>query len=290
MNPRPAPVDSARAALRAHLLHRRLAGGNIPTSRQKNLRSYRLFGQGDPTALMGLAPQGRWGPGAVLALMAERCGVDPDFGRGQGPDTIDPDLTLDALDRMAALLRSVARRRATVLAGTGHPTRLTEFHTSIARALEAAGCTLLTPARGTRFREPTPEGERSCVLDYRGPVAVVRGLDGGSARGGRLDRGRGELLHTHSAQPVRLVLDRLAGTGHPLPGLVLGDHGWLCGAGRLGVPAAGIADSNDPAPFVAEAEREVAVVVPVDDGSPPECYRPLSDYVLQQADLAPYKE
>ncbi|MER8185584.1 phosphatase [Kitasatospora sp. NPDC094015] len=283
-------MSAARAQLRDHLLRRRLAGDEIPTSRQKNLRSYRLFGQGDPTALMGLAPEGRWGPGAVLALMAERVGVDPDFGRGQGPDTIDPDRTLDALDRLADLLRAAARRRATVLTGTGHPNRLTAFHTSLARALEAAGCTLLTPARGLRFREPTPQGERSCALDYRGPVAVVRGLDGGSARGGRLDRGADDLLHTHSAQPVRLALAELAGAGQPLPGLVLGDHGWLCGAGRLGVPAGGLADSNDPAPFVGEAEGTVAVAVPVDDGSPPECYRPLSDYVLQRADLAPYKE
>ncbi|WP_371497755.1 phosphatase [Kitasatospora sp. NBC_00374] len=283
-------MTAARAALREHLVRRRLAGPDIPTTRQRNLRSYRLFGQGDPTALMGLAPEGRWGPGAVLGLMADRVGVDPDFGRGQGTDTIDPDRTLDALDRLADLLRAAARRRATVLAGTGHPTRLTEFHTSLARALEAAGCTLLTPARGTRFREPTPDGERNCALDYRGPVAVVRALDGGAARGGRLDRSQGGLLHTHSAQPVRLALAELTHAGQPLPGLVLGDHGWLCGAGRLGVPAGGIADSNDPAPFVGEAEGEVAVVVPVDDGSPPECYRPLSDYVLQRADLAPYKE
>ncbi|MFJ1704652.1 phosphatase [Kitasatospora sp. NPDC088346] len=283
-------MTADRAALREHLVRRRLAGPDIPTTRQRNLRSYRLFGQGDQKALMGLAPRGRWGPGAVLDLMADRVGVDPDFGRAEGTDTIDPERTLDALDRLADLLRATARRRATVLAGTGHPTRLTEFHTSLARALEAAGCTLLTPARGTRFREPTPDGERNCTLDYRGPVAVVRALDGGAARGGRLDRGSGDLLHTHSAQPVRLALAGLTGTGQPLPGLVLGDHGWLCGAGRLGVPAGGIADSNDPAPFVGEAEGEVAVVVPVDDGSPPGCYRPLSDYVLQRADLAPYKE
>ncbi|MDH6576769.1 phosphatase [Kitasatospora sp. MAP5-34] len=278
----------SRAALREHLIRRRLAGPDVPTPRQKNLRSYRLFGQGDPAALMGLDPERRWGAGAVLELMAERCGVRPEFGYGSGPDTIDPERTLDALDRLADLVRRTARSRGTVLAGTGHPTQLTAFHTSLARALEAAGCTLRTPARGARFREPTPDGNRACTLDYVGPVAVVRSLDGGPAKAGRISSGT--LLHTHSAQPVRLALAALAQAGEPLPDLVLGDHGWLCGAGRLGVPAGGLADSNDPAPFVGEAEGTVSVVVPVDDGAYQECYKPLSDYVLQRADLAPYKD
>ncbi|GAA0675124.1 phosphatase [Kitasatospora atroaurantiaca] len=277
-----------RAELRAHLIRHRLAGPDIPTPRQKNLRSYRLFGQGDPGALMGLDPERRWGPGAVLDLMAERCGVHPDFSYGQGPDTIDPERTLDGLDRLAALVRRTARRRGTVLAGTGHPTKLTGFHAALARALEAAGCTLRTPARGTRFREPTPDGTRTCTLDYVRSVAVVRALDAPPSRAGRISSET--LLHTHSAQPVRLALAALTEAGEPLPDLVLGDHGWLCGAGRLGIPAGGFADSNDPAPFVGEAEGTVEVVVPVDDGARPECYRALSDYVLQRADLAPYKD
>ena len=114
-------------------------------------------------------------------------------------------------------------------------------------------------------------------------MAVLRPLDG-PARRGAPARGS-ELLHTHSALPVRLALAALAEDGHPPPDLVLGDHGWLCGAGRLGIAAGGPADSNDPAPFVGEAEGTVAVVVPVDDGAQSLCYRPLSDYVLQQADL-----
>ncbi|WP_051966997.1 phosphatase [Kitasatospora mediocidica] len=272
-----------RAELLDHLVRRRLAGPNIPTPRQKNLRSYRLFGQGDPEALMGLDPEGRWGPAAVLDLMAERCGVRPEFGYGQGPDRIDPERTVAALDRLAALLRRTAERRGSVLAGTGHPTQLAGFHGALVTALAGAGCAVRTPARGARLRTPTPSGDRLCAVDYLGPVAVLRALDG-PARTGRLGSGS-DLLHTHSAQPVRLLLAALAEAGHPPPDLLLGDHGWLCGAGRLGVPAGGPADSNDPAPFVGEAERTVAVAVPMDDGAQPACYRPLTDYVLQQADL-----
>lgn len=268
-----------RDGLTAHLLRHRLAGPAVPTPRQKNLRSYRLFGQADPAALMGLDPERRWGPGTVLDLMARQVGVHPDLSYGQGQDTIDPERTVAALDRLAVLLAATARRRGTVLAGTGHPTRLAGFHGALARALERAGCTVTTPARGTRFRELTPAGQRACVLDTVGPVLVVRSADRTA-----------ELLHTHSPQPVRLALAALAEAGQPLPDLVLGDHGWLCGAGRLGIPAGGPADSNDPAPFVGEAEGTVAVAVPVDDGAHPDCYRALSDYVLQRAHLAPCKD
>lgn len=176
-----------------------------------------------------------------------------------------------------------------MLAGTGHPTQLTGFHGALVAALAAAGCAVRTPGRGTRFRAPSPAGDRLCALDYTGPVAVVRALDVPSQAGRLGSEGSGspagELLHTHSAQPVRLALAALAEDGHRLPDLVLGDHGWLCGAGRLGIAAGGLADSNDPAPFVGEAEGTVAVAVPVDDGAHPDCYRALSDYVLQQADL-----
>ncbi|MEV4556709.1 phosphatase [Kitasatospora sp. NPDC049285] len=276
---------TARDRLRAHLLRHRLAGPEVPTPRQNNLRHYRLFAQGDPKALMGLDPEHRYDQDQVLALMVERVGVDPDPGYTDGPDGIDPERTLDALDRLAALLRRTADRRGSVLAGTGHPTKLPGFHGALTRALAAAGCPVLTPARGTRFREPTPDGDRGRVLDLVGHVLVVRALDGTGRTG---NPGTGELAHTHSPLPVRLALTALADAGHRPPDLVLGDHGWICGAGRLGIPAGGLADCNDVAPFAAEAAGTVEVVVPLDDGSAPACYRPLSDYVLQQADLAPY--
>ena len=78
MTHRAAARPIGREDLLAHLLRRRLAGPDVPTPRQKNLRSYRLLGQGDPEALMGLDPERRWGAAAVLELMAERCGVHPD--------------------------------------------------------------------------------------------------------------------------------------------------------------------------------------------------------------------
>ncbi|CAM5547467.1 Phosphatase OS=Streptomyces microflavus OX=1919 GN=Smic_33670 PE=4 SV=1 [Streptomyces microflavus] len=70
-----------------------------------------------------------------------------------------------------------------------------------------------------------------------------------------------------------------------LPELVIGDHGWVCGAGQLGIEAIGPADTDDPALFVGEAEGRVSVVVPLDDGVRSHYYRPLTRYVLHRAGL-----
>lgn len=96
--------------------------------------------------------------------------------------------------------------------------------------------------------------------------------------------------HTHSPLPVRVALGALAEAGGPLPELVVGDHGWVCGAGQLGVEAIGLADTDDPALFVGEAEGRVSVAVPLDDAVRADYYRPLTRYVLGRASLTGRQE
>ncbi|MEW2133208.1 phosphatase [Streptomyces sp. NPDC005435] len=269
---------SETGALRAHLLAARLAG-EVATAREASLRRYGLFAACDPRALLGLDPVRSWGPREVLALMAERCGVSADPGRVSGPDVIDPERTLAALDAFAGRLRAAVRRRAPVLFGTGHPGALLGFYAGLAAAMSAAGCVVLTPAQGRCVDILTRFGLRTHRLDYVRGVALVR-----EAGGGRPGREPG--AHSHSPLPVRLALAALAESGGPLPGLVVGDHGWVCGAGQLGFEAIGLADSDDPAPFVGEAEGTVSVVVPLDDAVRSSHYRPLTRYVLKRACLS----
>ncbi len=264
--------------LRAHLLTAGLAGV-VGTTREESLRSYRLFAARDPRVLIGLDPVGAWGEREVLALMADRCGVTADPGRRSGPEIIDPERTLTALDACAGRLAEAARRRVPVLLGTGHPHRLLGFYAVLADALSAAGCEILTPAQGRCVDITTRFGLRTATLDY------VRGV--GLVRGATAQRSGGEPgAHTHSPLPVRAALAAAADAGGPLPGLVIGDHGWICGAGQLGFESVGPADVNDPAPFVGQAEGAVSVVVPVDDGAQSDYYLPLTRYVLNQACLS----
>ncbi|MET7685577.1 phosphatase [Streptomyces sp. NPDC005423] len=265
-------------ALRAHLLAAGLAGP-VATAREASLRSYRLFAARDPRALIGLDPEGAWGQRELLALMSDRCGVSADPGRTSGHDVIDPERTLAALLAFAERLAAVAQRGAPLLLGTGHPHRLLGFYAALADALSAAGCTVLTPAQGHCVDITTRFGLRTYNLDYVRGVALVREPDAGRP-------GREPGAHTHSPLPVRTVLAAAAEAGGPLPELVIGDHGWVCGAGQLGFEAIGLADTDDPALFVGEAEGTVSVVVPLDDAVRSHYYGPLTRYVLNRACLS----
>lgn len=261
-----------------HLLAVRLAGV-VATSREASLRSYRLFAARDPRVLLGIDPESPWSQRDLLALMAERCGVSADPRHTSGPDVIDPERTLAALDAFAERIREVARRGAPVLFGTGHPQRLLGFYAGLADALSAAGCEVLTPAQGRCVDILTRFGLRTHHLDYVRGVALVREPDA--------ERPGGEPgVHSHSPLPVRVALEAAAECGGPLPELVVGDHGWVCGAGQLGFETIGLADTDDPALFVGEAEGRVSVVVPVDDAVRSAYYRPLTRYVLKRACLS----
>lgn len=265
-------------ALRAHLLAARLAGP-VATSREESLRSYRLFAARDPRVLIGLNPAWSWDERDLIGLMAAKCGVSADPRHTSGCDVIDPERTLAALDAFAERLAAAVRSGVPVLLGTGHPHRLLTFYAELAGALSTAGCTVLTPAWGHCVDITTRFGLRTYNLDYVRGVGLVR--DPGPLRPG-CEPG----VHTHSPLPVRTVLAAAAEAGGPLPGLVIGDHGWVCGAGQLGFEAIGLADTDDPALFVGEAEGQVSVAVPLDDAVRSDYYRPLTRYVLNRACLS----
>ncbi|MEV0171048.1 phosphatase [Streptomyces sp. NPDC050803] len=265
-------------ALRAHLVAARLAGV-VATSREESLRSYRLFAARDPRVLIGIDPEWSWGQLDLIELMAEKCGVSADPQRISGHDVIDPGRTMAALDAFAGRLAAAVQRSVPVLLGTGHPHRLLGFYAALADALSAAGCAVLTPAQGRCVDITTRFGLRTYNLDYVRGVALVR-------EPGPLSSGCEPGAHTHSPLPVRTALAAAAEAGGPLPGLVIGDHGWVCGAGQLGFEAIGLADTDDPALFVGEAEGVVSVVVPLDDAVRSDYYRPLTRYVLNRACLS----
>ncbi|MFJ8888882.1 phosphatase [Streptomyces sp. NPDC102402] len=265
-------------ALRAHLLAARIAGP-VATPRETSLRSYRLFAARDPRVMLGLDPERAWGEGDLLRLMADKCGVSADPDHVSGPDVIDPERTLAALDAFAERLAGAAERRSPVLFGTGHPHRLLGFYAGLADALSAAGCAVLAPAQGRCVDITTRFGVRTYNLDYVRGVALVR-EPGVRAPGGATG------AHTHSPLPVRAALEEAVDAGGALPELVVGDHGWVCGAGQLGIEVIGLADTDDPALFVGEAEGRVSVAVPLDDGVDADYYRPLTRYVLNRACLS----
>jgi len=262
----------SRDELREQLVTARIAG-DVATSREDNLLKYGMFVARLPGAMFGLAPRGSWGPSDLLGLMAARVGVSPDPGYLRGPDRIDPDLTLDGLDRLAAAVSRAARPGARVIVATGHPAGLLPVHLALAAALRRSGAETLTPAAGFEYHTTTRSGRVTRQIRHIHGVATVST--------------RGELNHTHSARPMQAMLAALAEAGEPPPDLVVADHGWAGAAGQAGVPSVGFADSNDPALFVGEAEGTVAAVVALDDNVEPHLYEPLTGYLLDAAGLSP---
>lgn len=260
----PIPGIPSRQELVDHLVRTRIAG-DVATPRENNLSHYRKLANGERNWWLGLELGDRWTDEQdVLAVMAERCGVNDDPEHRYGQDTIDPDLTVDALERAAARLRKAADGTQSVLFATGHPGGLLDVHRATAAALRAAGCEIVVIPDGLQ----TDEG-------YVMQFADVAVLEHGAT-----------LWHTHSGEPMRAILGGLNREGRPLPDLVVADHGWAGFAGQQGIDAIGYADCNDPALFLAEAEGTVQVVIPLDDHvTSPRFYDPMTAYLLYAAGL-----
>jgi hypothetical protein len=260
----PLPAAPPRAELTDHLVRTRIAG-RVATPRENNLAHYRGLANGDRHYWLGLDLGGRWNDEQdVLAVMADRVGVSDDPDHRTGQDTIDPELTVAALDRAAAELGKAAEDGARVLFATGHPGALLDFHGTLAQALGRCGCEIMR----------TPQhvyADEGVIVQFGGVAVYERGAS---------------LWHTHSPEPMNAVLDALARVGEPPPDLVVADHGWAGAAAQRGLHAVGLADCNDPALFLGEAEGTLAVAVPLDDHvADPRYYEPMTAYLLAAAGL-----
>jgi hypothetical protein len=262
-----------RDELYEHLVRTKIAG-EIATSRENNLDHYRSLANRDPHHMFGLTMSDGWSFRDVLALMAKSAGVVPDPGHREGQDTIDPDRTIDAVERMGdRIAEALSREGARLLIATGHPTGLLAVHLALAQLAVRHGATLLTPAEGWSYW--------GSALGRKRRIRYLHGV-------AMLDD-RGGFVHTHDAAPMRAMLAALADPADPAdarPDLVIADHGWAGAAGEAGVPTVGFADSNDPGLFVGEAEGKIDVVVPLDDNVLPRHYAPLTAYLASRVTRA----
>jgi hypothetical protein len=247
-------MPTASDALRDHLVRARIAG-DVATTRRNNIGNLRRALDGDEGVTFGIEFAPDWTFESLLALMADRAGIHSDEAY-DGVDTLDPDRTIERLGAMRDRIRRAAQGRERVLFATGHPVNLLPVHLRVADALRAAGCEVL-----------------------RGAGDGVKFVLGVHAIGSH-----GNLLHTHSPEPIRQVL---ASIDTP-PALVIADHGWAGGAAQLAiddpryadVDVVGFADCNDPGLFVGEAQGAIVATVPLDDGIAPHEYDPLIDFLV----------
>jgi Phosphatase len=226
-----------------------IIGPHQSHSRRDNISKIHSLLDGDKDAAFGLSGVDRYSAGEILGFLAELTGCSDDITDLDGEDTIDPDRAVAAIARAAQRLAEEARRGATLLAVTGHPTGLLEHHIRVVDAYRQAGGKPIRPREGERF------GRGRTQVRYIGGVGCL--ADGASLR------------HTHSAEAMEALLQ-----ADPWPDVVLGDHGFAGAAIERGIPTIAVMDINDPALAIAWAQEADVIVIPMDDNRPPRLYEP----------------
>ncbi|NQX12201.1 phosphatase [Microbacteriaceae bacterium VKM Ac-2855] len=271
MNATPMSADPMNADDLARYLDEALLAGDVLTTRASNLGNLRRLAAREPAHLYGVDVAAHWSFESLLHLMVDRVGIsaDPTFETGQ--DRIDAALTVARLDAYRRRLAAAVRADELILFATAHPATLMDVYRELIRRSGARA----VDVNALPFAKP--DGIRVDLADPHlylwqtgGVVAAYRG---------------GSLLHTHAAEPMNALLDALEAAG-VRPDLVVADHGWAGAAGRRGYPTIAIADCNDPAVFVAEAQGSIEIVVPIDDGIAVHLYEPVIAYVLEAFDQA----
>ncbi len=262
----PGLVEAARRRLGEHLVASRLAGW-VATPVRSCIENCRRLVAGDPDTTFGLSDWSAVEFDDVVRAL-EACGVGLPGGGADGEDLdgpafIEPGTALAGIARHRDELARLARTRARVLLATGHAFALLPHYASLARALAAAGCTLLSPLAGVSGRLETPGGQ----------PASIRYLDGVATL--FYD---GAIHHTHRAHYMEAMLEELGGRGGV--DAVIGDHGFAGAAVEAGICTLSIADANDPGLPLAQARGRTDGVLVIDDGIDASHYEPVTAAML----------
>jgi hypothetical protein len=216
------------------------------------LRNIRLLHDGDPDKQFGMTGLQTLEPEEILELVGRGAGFEPDPSATTGPVPVDPERVLDACGEAGDRFAEAIRHRERVILATGHPVGLAHLYIEVGRLLRAGGATIIEPADGTTWHEV--DRPHPWQIRYLDGVAML--TDKASAR------------HTHSGDAMERMLDDLT------PDLVFADHGFAGAAIERGVDTVSIADVNDPALLVAQAQRRTRTVIVMDDNVAPQAYWP----------------
>lgn len=258
------PQVQGAAGLRAHLQASRLAG-DVATSPRQTIANCAKLSRGDPDYTFGLPDMTGTPLLSALDAVRDLCGGDPGGAADlDGPGFIDVDATLEGIARHRRALATVAAGAGRVLLATGHPTGLLAHYMAIGRALQAHGCTLLTPCDDLRV-DRLPSGRLRAIRFTDGVAAE---FDGASLR------------HTHRAALMEVMLEDLDGQQVDL---VVADHGFAGAAIARGLATISIADVNDPALPLAQARGATEDVLVIDDNLAPRRFAPVTAAMLDWA-------
>ena len=234
------------------LLEGRVAFEEVSHPFDNVLNNIRLLVEGDEDKQFGMTGLQTLTEPQVLELVARASGFAIDPRRRTGPVPVDPELVLRACEAVGERLAEACDRGERVILATGHPVGLAHLYTAVGRELRARGVRTLQPADGATWQDPD--------LPHPWQIRYLEGLalltDIASAR------------HTHRGDAMARMLEE------ERPDLVFADHGFAGAAIERGVETVSIADVNDPALLVAQAQGRTDTVIVMDDNVSPEAYWP----------------
>ena len=248
---------------RESLIAAGITGPHRSHERRGTISKIHALVEGDRDATFGLSGVERYSASEILAFMSELTGCPSDIEEIECDDFIDPDLTMQGIERAGRRLLDTAASGGTLLIATGHPTGMLEHHIRVVDSFIEAGGKIVRPREEERL--PISSSGRTRQVRYIGGVGCVADW--------------GALLHTHSSSAMEALLE-----SKPWPDLVLGDHGFAGAAIERGIPTIAVMDINDHALAIAAAEGKDVTIVPMDDNRTPYLYEP--SWTLLQQTLA----
>jgi hypothetical protein len=247
----PAPFE--RDVLLEALLEGKIAGSEVSHDSDNVRRNIGLLCEGDPDKQFGLTGlPDDLSASDILGFVGTASGFDPETLGKAVPVPVDPALVLDSCEAVGDRFALAARRGETVILATGHPVGLAHLYIEVGRLLRMHGVEVIQPYEAVPWKEPGKH--HHWEVRYLEGVAML--TDGASMK------------HTHSGEPMTRML------GARRPGLVFADHGFAGAAIEHGVDTVSIADVNDPALLVAQAQGRTETVIVMDDNVRPEDYWP----------------
>ena len=257
-----------RAHDRAALADALLVGGVAGTATHPldNVRgNILMLIEGDPDKAFGLSGlPGTYDFDDIVAIVEAGAGAPIDHDERFGPVDIRPEPVLDGCDAWGERLHLATQRNETVVLATGHPIGLGLFYHRLDGWLREHGARVEAPAHGVHWREaPMPH---DWFIDHWGGVGML--TDGREPR------------HTHWPDAMHRMLAELT------PDLVLADHGFAGAAIEAGIETLSIADVNDPALLVAQAQGRTEHVLVMDDHVDPAAYWPCFQAIAARWDSA----
>ena len=247
------PLDER--VIERRLTRLRLAGPELSHSRRNNLEAVNKLISLDPYATFGIERVVEYvehdhpTPAEVLRLVAgvTKCSQDIEYTEGRG--YISPSSTIKGLRAAASAIRSVATKGGCVVFATGHPGSMIDYYADLADLVRKLGGRVPDLARG----QVVFQGEDRDHVKLVDSMAGVIVLSDTCAA-----------LHTHDAEPMRILLD----DADTIPDLVVADHGFAGEAINRGIPTVAVMDTNDPGLGVARHLGANVVLVPMNDNRP----------------------